>query len=116
MLKNADELLRQSVRQGELACRYGGEEFVLVLPGAPMTEAEVAERIREGIRSVEFVYSNQSLGRITASLGVAASRAAGEGPTQLIEAVDHMLYVSKNAGRDRVEVFGENGVFRNPNG
>ena len=107
VLKNIGELLRRSIRQGDVACRYGGEEFVLVLPGTSASEAvDVAERVREGARRLEIVYRNQALGRITVSLGVAAYPMAGETPAELIDAADQTLYAAKNAGRDRVELFG----------
>jgi diguanylate cyclase (GGDEF)-like protein len=107
VLKNIGELLRRSIRQGDVACRYGGEEFMLVFPGTSASEAvDVAERVREGARRLEIVYRNQALGRITVSLGVAAYPMAGETPAELIDAADQTLYAAKNAGRDRVELFG----------
>jgi diguanylate cyclase (GGDEF)-like protein len=107
VLKNIGELLRRSIRQGDVACRYGGEEFMLVFPGTSASEAvDVAERVREGARRLEIVYRNQALGRITVSLGVAAYPLAGETPAELIDAADQTLYAAKNAGRDRVELFG----------
>jgi diguanylate cyclase (GGDEF)-like protein len=108
VLKNIGELLRRSVRQGDVACRYGGEEFVLVLPGTSASEAlAVAERVREGAHRLEIVYRNQALGKITVSLGVAVYPTAGETPAELIDAADQMLYAAKNAGRDRVAIFGD---------
>jgi diguanylate cyclase (GGDEF)-like protein len=108
VLKHVGEILRRSIRQGDLACRYGGEEFVLVMPGTSVAEAaEVAERVRESIKRLEVAYRNQSLGKITISLGVAPHPAAGQTPAELIEAADQMLYAAKSAGRDRVQLFRE---------
>jgi diguanylate cyclase (GGDEF)-like protein len=108
VLKHVGEILKRSIRQGDLACRFGGEEFVLVMPGTSVAEAaEVAERVRESIKRLEVAYRNQSLGKITISLGVAPHPAAGQTPAELIEAADQMLYAAKSAGRDRVQLFRE---------
>ena len=107
VLKHIGEILKRSVRQGDVACRFGGEEFVVVLPGTGAAEAfEVAERVRQSVQKLEVVYRNQSLGRSTVSLGVAVYPVAGETPAELIEAADQALYIAKNAGRDRVELSG----------
>jgi diguanylate cyclase (GGDEF)-like protein len=109
VLKHIGEILKRSVRQGDVACRFGGEEFVVVLPGTGATEAfEVAERVRQSVQKLEVMYRNQSLGRSTVSLGIAVYPLAGETPAQLIEAADQALYAAKNAGRDRVELSGGN--------
>ena len=60
------------------------------------------------IQKLEIVYRNQSLGRVTASLGVAVYPTAGRTSAELIAAADQMLYSAKNAGRNRIEVFAEN--------
>jgi diguanylate cyclase (GGDEF)-like protein len=107
VLKHVSEILRRSIRQGDVACRFGGEEFVVVLPGTGAAEAlEVAERVRQSVQKLAVVYRNQSLGRSTVSLGVAVYPVAGETPAELIEAADQALYRAKNAGRDRVELSG----------
>ena len=109
VLKRIGEILSRAVRQGDVACRFGGEEFVLVLPGTGVAEAmEVAERVRLSVQKLEVSYRNQPLGKTTVSLGVATYPAAGRAPTELIDAADQALYAAKNAGRDRLEVFGTN--------
>jgi diguanylate cyclase (GGDEF)-like protein len=106
VLKQIGEILSRSVRQGDVACRFGGEEFVLILPGTGAAEAtEVAERVRLSVQRLEVSYRNQSLGKTTVSLGVAAYPSAGRAPAELIEAADQLLYAAKNGGRDRVVVF-----------
>src|SRR5262249_25436128 len=57
VLKHIGEILKRSVRQGDVACRFGGEEFVVVLPGTGATEAfEVAERVRQSVQKLEVMY------------------------------------------------------------
>jgi diguanylate cyclase (GGDEF)-like protein len=109
VLKHIGEVLRRSVRQGDVACRFGGEEFVMVLPETREAEAlDVAERVRQSVQKLEIAYRNQLLGRITVSLGIALYPEAGQTPAELIEAADQTLYAAKNAGRDRVQLFGAN--------
>ncbi|MBJ7457306.1 MAG: GGDEF domain-containing protein [Thermoleophilia bacterium] len=89
-------VLAQEARAEDRACRIGGEEFALVLPGADDTAAAaVAERVR---RAVEDAAAEPA--GVTVSLGVAASR--GDDPRGLLESADARLYVAKEAGRNRV--------------
>ncbi|WP_461124241.1 GGDEF domain-containing protein [Saccharothrix stipae] len=98
--------LRRQVRDGDLVGRWGGEEFVVLLPGADPTAArQVAERIRAAVRAPltdlpGTVHGDLS---ITASLGVAAYPAHGETVDELLLAADTALYRAKRNGRDRVE-------------
>jgi two-component system cell cycle response regulator len=96
--------LRSTVRGADLACRYGGEEFVVVMPDTTAElAASVAERLRSIIENRPFVL--KSSGReinITASLGIATNTASSETPEQLLKQADKALYEAKSAGRNRV--------------
>jgi diguanylate cyclase (GGDEF)-like protein len=94
-------------RSSDHAGRWGGEEFLLILPGANLKEAGlVAERMRVAIRSLSIPSKDGRLVSVTASLG-AASAVLGEefSLERLIEGADQALYMSKEAGRDRVSTF-----------
>jgi diguanylate cyclase (GGDEF)-like protein len=96
-------LLRASVRGGDLACRLGGEEFLLILPGTPLVElARRAEELRAAVRGVQVVHHGQPLGPITVSMGVAAAPDHGTTRDALLRAADAALYRAKAAGRDRI--------------
>ncbi len=89
-------VLAQEARAEDRACRIGGEEFALLLPGADdSTAAAVAERVRRAVES-----NTAPVAGVTVSLGVAASR--GDDPRGLLESADARLYVAKSAGRNRV--------------
>lgn len=96
--------LKSSIKGKDLAARYGGEEFVAILPATDLEGAvAVAEGIRRAIQAKELLKrsTNEKLGRITASFGVAAY-ASGDTPAMLIERADRCLYAAKHAGRNRV--------------
>ena len=98
--------LRSTVRGADLACRYGGEEFVVVMPDTTAEmAASVAERLRTIIENRPFVLksSGQEI-NITASLGLAINTASVETPEQLLKQADKALYEAKSAGRNRVVV------------
>jgi diguanylate cyclase (GGDEF)-like protein len=94
--------LKQATRKEELLSRYGGEEFVLVLPETTRDGAiRAAERIRKLVEQHHFSFEGHSY-QVTISLGVVAIQGdEGMNPTDLIRRADHNLYLAKNAGRNR---------------
>jgi diguanylate cyclase (GGDEF)-like protein len=107
LLKAVASFLKAHVRGEDIPCRYGGEEFILILPGAPLeVSVQRAERLREGVKALEVAHDGQGLGRITASLGVALFRDHGTTGEAVLHAADVALYRAKQGGRDRVVVAG----------
>jgi two-component system cell cycle response regulator len=96
--------IRSTVRGADLACRYGGEEFVVVMPDTSgEVAAVVAERLRAAIETVPFML--KETGRaltMTASFGISSRVETVENSDQLMRQADRALYQAKNAGRNRV--------------
>jgi two-component system cell cycle response regulator len=96
--------IRRSVRNIDLACRLGGEEFVIVMPETDMTVAAmVAERLRRRIAGEPFpVQQGTKLLNVTLSIGIAALTSAVDTPTTILKRADQALYRAKRDGRNRV--------------
>jgi two-component system cell cycle response regulator len=94
--------LQSGIRRYDQLGRYGGEEFLAILPGCSATDVRaVAERMRQGVETLEIVESGVRL-RMTASFGMACSIGAeGGSVSQLIDAADRALYEAKGEGRNR---------------
>ncbi len=103
VLKAVGAFLKNHTRSADIACRYGGEEFVLVFPEATLEDAcQRAEELRQGVQQIEIQHNEQMLDRITLSIGVAAFPQHGSNVETPIQADDAALYAAKSAGRDRV--------------
>jgi diguanylate cyclase (GGDEF)-like protein/PAS domain S-box-containing protein len=95
--------LQNQVRQEDVACRYGGEEFVLVMPEvSPEVVQARAEAIRQGIPRLQVLHQGKVMGSITISLGVAMFPEHGTTAEAVLRAADDAMYQAKAQGRDRV--------------
>jgi len=98
-------LLLANVRAGDVACRHGGEEFVLILPGASALESRRrATEVLEVARDFQVAHRGQLLGPITFSVGVAAYPDHGTTGEGLLRAADTAVYRAKHEGRDQIVV------------
>ncbi|MCA1403123.1 PleD family two-component system response regulator [Ensifer sp. IC3342] len=104
VLREFANRVRATVRGADLACRFGGEEFVIVMPDTtPEMAAIVAERLRLMVESRAFAIPQaDTVQPVTASLGISSLRAEGDTPEALLKRADMALYQAKNDGRNRV--------------
>ena len=108
VLKELGRLLLDKKRVNDFAARYGGEEFVIVLVDTPKKIAkEVAERLRIKIEKHKFsLEETQPGGNLTISMGLASFPNDAKSAVDLVKAADKALYQAKDAGRNRVAVYG----------
>lgn len=98
VIKNVAKILKNSVRKDDITCRYGGEEFCIVLPSAALKQAKrIAENMRRKIEN-----SHVKDIKVTCSFGISSIELGAKSPYQLIEQADIALYKSKSTGRNRV--------------
>jgi len=104
VLATIGQIIRETVREDDIAVRYGGEEFLFILPNTPEKGAFIlAERIRKNIEKFHFPHeASQTLAKITVSGGIATFPADGSDSHRLIREADRMMYQAKQAGRNRV--------------
>lgn len=102
VLRRFAEILQREVRPGDLCGRFGGEEFLVLLPSANMAEARtVAERLRQSV-AAEAIDLGEQETRITVSIGIAHLGSSADNLHSLLQRADRRLYAAKAAGRNRV--------------
>lgn len=105
VLQAASRVLLQRVRASDVACRYGGEELVLMLPDCGAEEAaRCAEAIRHTLTELAIQHQGATISGISASFGVAQWRGDGEAEADPLQAADRALYAAKKDGRNRVVI------------
>lgn len=105
LLKEFARLLNRNVRGEDIACRYGGEEFIIILPTAPLEIAQArAEKIIEQTRNLHIRHNQEELGKLSVSIGISVYPHHADDVEMLIKSADRALYKAKHAGRDRFMV------------
>ncbi len=107
VLQTVAQLIRDNIREGDMASRYGGEEFTVMLCDATETDAYyVAERIRKNIESYDFVFEGNRM-HVTISGGISTFSLENNpirSPKDLVCQADEALYISKNNGRNQITI------------
>ena len=105
VLRNVTAMIRQGMREGDILLRYGGEEFLVILPGASKDDSyTIAERVRHIISDNKTSYGDNQIG-VTISVGCdSMPESSVSGELDLIANADEALYRSKNSGRDKVTI------------
>ncbi len=111
LLRTLGDFLKRNTRGQDIACRYGGEEFALVLTDSNLTGAlHRAEVLRQQIKQLSVEYAGQLLGTVSVSMGVAIFPDHGSTMGDVLRASDQALYSAKREGRDRVSIWTEAAV------
>src|SRR6267154_2604444 len=106
VLREVAGALRRSTRGSDVASRYGGEEFLVLLPECPLEAAlRKAEQLREEVAKLELRYDGRPLGPVSVSLGVAFFPDHAKESAELLRRADEALYLAKQAGRNRVVAY-----------
>jgi diguanylate cyclase (GGDEF)-like protein len=103
VLERTAELLAHATRGSDIACRFGGEEFALILPGASLENTRKrAEAIRASFEALDLVHRGQRLAQLSLSAGVSALPPGAADWEPLLHEADKALYAAKESGRNRV--------------
>ena len=109
-LKITAHSLKAALRSADIACRYGGEEFCILLPQTTVTEAGViAERMRQRVADTVYPHgASQPSGRVSISIGISTLGKHIDTPEGVIAAADRALYTAKSVGKNRIEFYVDN--------
>jgi diguanylate cyclase (GGDEF)-like protein len=103
VLNRTGDMLKHATRGGDIACRFGGEEFAVILPGASLESARNrAEAIRGAFEALDIEFDGRRIGPFTLSAGVACLPPGADDWAPALQRADKALYTAKQAGRNRV--------------
>ncbi len=103
LLREMGSLLQRHIRRGDMVCRFGGEEFLIILPGASLDDTrQRAEMLRGAVQRMQVMHEDELLKSVTISVGVACFPDYGDTAEMMIAVVDDALYHAKAAGRNCV--------------
>ncbi len=106
-LKSLGNLMMKTFRGEDVPCRFGGDEFTIILPEATVSDAfRRAEQFREAFKRLDFEHEGKHFGPLTLSLGISAYPDHGSSVERLLQIADAAAYAAKAQGRDRVMIGG----------
>ncbi len=106
VLKKIAGLIKRFIRDTDFPCRYGGEEFVLILPNTTTKEAVIiAERIRKSVEKSTFILNSKEELNITISIGIATYPSDAKEKQELVDKADKALYFAKESGRNQTQTY-----------
>ncbi|RPJ24247.1 MAG: GGDEF domain-containing protein, partial [Chloroflexi bacterium] len=106
LLRELGRALREPLRKSDIACRYGGDEFLLVLPDSSITDTQARlEEIRTSLKRLQIRHGEQVLGMVTLSAGIAQTPEHGTTTNELLQAADEAMYAAKQSGGDRIVIY-----------
>jgi diguanylate cyclase (GGDEF)-like protein len=107
VLARVGELLERHIRKSDVACRFGGDEFILILPECSLEDAVLrAQTLRRTVEEASFMFDGTDIGQVTLSMGVSALPSHGGTAADLLRAADKALYDAKRGGRNCVVTAG----------
>jgi len=114
LLAELGRILRENLRLSDVACRYGGDEFVLIMPDSSLEDTRHrVQQILEKVKEVRIWHGDQLLESLTVSAGVAVAHEHNFNEREILRAADEVLYAAKQTGYDHVVVsLGENRISR----
>ena len=105
LLKACADFMRRNMRGSDIVCRYGGEEFIILLPGSSLVNTrERAEKFRLGLHDIRVESQGKDIPAVTGSFGIAAFPENGDTWQDIVRMADQALYQAKQEGRDRIVV------------